>query len=98
MSKVYLAQPLFDRNSPDFEHLASLPTKFTLDTPGARLALALNYYTVEAYAHQADRDAACGMTAHPDIMYVPTANVSAEDADRKSTRLNSSHQIISYAV
>ena len=36
MSKVYLAQPLFDRNSPDFEHLASLPTKFTLDTPGAR--------------------------------------------------------------
>lgn len=81
MSKVYLAQPLFDQNSPDFEHLPSLPAKFTLDTPGARLALALNYYTVEAYARKADRDAACGITAHPDIMYVPTAKVSAEEAD-----------------
>ena len=81
MNRVYLAQPLFDRNSPDFEHLPSLPAKFTLDTPGARLALALNYYTVEAYAREADRDAACGMTAHPDIMYVPTDEVSSEEAE-----------------
>jgi hypothetical protein len=81
MRKVYFAQPLFDQNSPDFEHLRSLPDKFTLNTPGARLALALNYYTVEAYAREADRDAACGMTAHPDIMYVPTDEVSAEETD-----------------
>jgi hypothetical protein len=80
MSKVYLAQPLFDEDSPDFKHLPSLPDKFTLDTPGGSLAVALNYYTVEAYARKADRDAACGMTAHPDIMYVPTARVSAEEA------------------
>lgn len=81
MRKAYFAQPLFDQNSPDFEHLRSLPDKFTLNTPGARLALALNYYTVEAYAREADRDAACGMTAHPDIMYVPTDEVSAEETD-----------------
>lgn len=81
MSNVYFAQPLFNRRSPDFNHLASLPDKFTLDTPGARLALALNYYAIEAYARKADRDAACGLTCHPDIMYVPATEVPPEEAD-----------------
>lgn len=80
MSKLYLAQPLFRKKSPDFEHLASLPAKFTLDTPGASLALALNYYTIEAYASKMDRDAACGMTAHPDIKYVPIDRNHVEEA------------------
>ncbi|MBY9045566.1 hypothetical protein, partial [Pseudomonas fluorescens] len=77
MSKVYLAQPLFRQDSPDFPYLANLPAKFTLDTPGGSLAIALNYYTIEAYASKADRDAACGMTAHPDIKYVPITRVPA---------------------
>lgn len=79
MSKLYFTQPLFRQDSPDFKHLASLPAHFTLDTPGARLALALNYYACEAYASEIDRDAACGMTAHPDIKYVSVDAVSDED-------------------
>jgi hypothetical protein len=89
MSKLYYAQPLFWEGSPDFEHLATLPAKFTLDTPGAGLALALNYYCFEAYARRADRDAACGATARPDVKYVPAAAVPADEI----TELGCGHAI-----
>lgn len=46
-------------------------TKWTLDTPGIDLVLALDYYRVEAFATARDRDAACGPTAHRDVRYVP---------------------------
>jgi hypothetical protein len=46
-------------------------TKRTLDTPGIDLVLALDYYRVEAFATARDRDAACGLTAHRDVRYVP---------------------------
>ncbi|MBQ8106900.1 MAG: hypothetical protein IJ127_29010 [Afipia sp.] len=42
-----------------------------VDTPGIGLALALDYYRVEAFATEKDRDAACGPTAHEDVRYVP---------------------------
>ncbi len=43
---------------------------WTLDTPGIGLAMAHDYYRVEAFATKKDRDAACGPTAHPDVRYV----------------------------
>jgi hypothetical protein len=49
--------------------------------PGASLAMALDHYIIEAYARKSDRNAACGMTAHPDITYVPIAPSRAKKAD-----------------
>ena len=46
-------------------------TEWTLDTPGIDLVLALDYYRAEAFATARDRDAACGLTAHRDVRYVP---------------------------
>lgn len=79
MNNLYFAKPLFDPTSADYKHLPSLPAQYTIDTPGGSLAGALQYYRIEAYARKADRDAACGMTAHPDIAYAPIANVSVEE-------------------
>lgn len=79
MPKLYFAQPLFRQDSPDFEHLATLPANFTLDMPGARLALAHNYYSFEAYATEVDRDAACGMTAYSDVKFVPVDTVPDDE-------------------
>jgi len=82
MNKMYFAQPLFRAASPDFKHLANLPAQFTIDTPGGSLAGAIQYYTIEAYGRETDRDAACGMTAHPDIKFVPIAAVPAAEIDQ----------------
>lgn len=79
MSDLYFAKPRFDIDSPNYEHLQNLSAGYTIDTPGGSLAGALQYYRVEAYAREADRDAACGMTAYPDIEYVPVASVSTEE-------------------
>jgi hypothetical protein len=46
-------------------------TNLTLETPGARLALALDYYRVEVFKTEVDRDLACGSTAHEDVRYFP---------------------------
>lgn len=81
MEKMYYAEPLLRQDSPDIPHLASLPCGFTRDMPGARLAMALDYYIIEAYARKSDRDAACGVTAHPDIKYVPMAPSRVNKAD-----------------
>jgi len=79
MSNLYFAKPLFRETSPDYKHLPNLPAQYTIDTPGGSLAGAIQYYRIEAYARKTDRDAACGMTAHPDIAFVPIATVSAEE-------------------
>ncbi len=81
MSKLYFAQPMFRAASPDFKHLPDLPAQFTLDTPGGSLTVASQYYCIEAYAQKMDRDAACGMTAHPDVKYVPIAAALAEESE-----------------
>lgn len=82
MNNLYFAQPLFQITSPDYKHLPNLTAGYTIDTPGGSLAGALQYYRIEAYARETDRDAACGMTAHPDIAYEPIANVSAEELEK----------------
>lgn len=70
---AFYAEPRFRASSPDFERLKKLKkkTNLTLNTPGAYLALALDYYRVEAFATKADRNRACGPTAHEDVQYFP---------------------------
>jgi hypothetical protein len=70
LPEAFYAEPRFRRSSPDFDKLKGM-TDLTLDTPGIGLALAIDYYRVEAFAHRLDRDEACGPTAHPDVRYFP---------------------------
>lgn len=81
MEKMYYAQPQFREDIPNLHHLYALSPGFAQDAPGASLAMAVDHYVIEAYAQKADRDAACGMTAHPDITYVPIAPSRARNAD-----------------
>lgn len=69
-SPVFYAEPRFRSSSPDFAKLRGA-TELTFATPGARLALALDYYRIEAYASQKERDLACGPTGHDDVRYFP---------------------------
>lgn len=70
LPKAFYAEPRFRSSSPDFEKLKKA-TDLTLETPGVGLALAMDYYRVEAFSHRIDRDKACGPTAHPDVRYFP---------------------------
>jgi hypothetical protein len=70
LPEAFYAEPRFRRSSPDFEKLKEA-TDLTLETPGIGLALAIDYYRIEAFAHWIDRDKACGPTAHPDVRYFP---------------------------
>jgi hypothetical protein len=67
---AFFAQPCFRAASPDFAKLKA-PTELALETPGVRLALAIDYYRIEAFGTKADRDLACGSTAHEDVRYFP---------------------------
>jgi hypothetical protein len=67
---LFYTQPTFRADSPDFAK-AEGQTDWTLDTPGMRLRLALDYYRFEAFATEHDRDARCGATAHEDVRYAP---------------------------
>ncbi|KAB2760779.1 hypothetical protein E0H22_24880 [Rhodopseudomonas boonkerdii] len=80
MSKLYYAEPEL-RESQELRDLFRLPVGFTPDTPGARLAMAVDHYTTEAYTRRSDRDAACGVTAHPDITYAAVAASSVKKTD-----------------
>ena len=73
LTEGFYAEPRFRRSSPDFEKLKGV-ANLTLDTPGIGLALAIDYYRVEAFAHRIDRDKACGPTAHPDVRYFPVTH------------------------
>jgi hypothetical protein len=67
---LFYTQPTFRADSPDFAK-AKGQTDWTLETPGIRLRLALDYYRFEAFVTQRERDARCGPTAHPDVRYAP---------------------------
>ena len=67
---AFFAQPCFRAASPDFAKLKGA-TELTLKTPGVGLALAMDYYRIEAFKTEADRDRACGSTAHEDVRYFP---------------------------
>jgi len=67
---LFYTQPTFRADSPDLAE-AKGQTDWTLDTPGIRLRLALDYYRFEAFATKHDRDARCGATAHEDVRYAP---------------------------
>lgn len=69
LPNFFYTQPRFRAASAEAAKLKGL-TDWTLDTPGAHFALALDYYRVEAFATRNDRDAACGLTAHDDVRYV----------------------------
>ena len=44
--------------------------------------LATDYYRIEAYASEADRDAACGQTTHSDVKYVPIRESAIPEEER----------------
>lgn len=80
---AFYAEPRFDAESSSFAQLKEAK-KLAPDSPGASLALALDYYRVEAFATRSDRDAACGPTAHEDIMYF---SVERDELVSKGCRL-----------
>lgn len=68
----FYAEPQFRASSLDVvAPKLKTATKWTFDTPGIDLLLALDYYRIEAFATARDRDAACGQTAHKDVRYAP---------------------------
>jgi hypothetical protein len=67
---AFFAQPCFRAASPDLAKLKGA-TELTLETPGVKLALAMDYYRIEVFKTEADRDLACGSTAHEDVRYFP---------------------------
>jgi hypothetical protein len=70
---AFYSEPRFRSSSAEFVKLHEATTDLTLKTPGTWLALAFEYYQVEAFASVKDRDLACGPTAHSDVRYFPTS-------------------------
>lgn len=81
--RCFFAEPLFRGSSPDVARLRTLKGKVTLETPGARLAAASEYYWIEAYSNIADRNAACHLAGNRDVKYV-----ALEPDDIPSAELN----------
>lgn len=77
---MYYAQPQLGE-SKEVRDFFRLRVGCTPDMPGARLAMAIDHYTIEAYARRSDRDAACGVTAHPDITYAAVAASCVKKTD-----------------
>src|SRR5207244_13147845 len=78
--------------------LHSFPTRRSSDLAGR----ARNTFTHNMYAHEEDQLRlddlmTAGLKKQPHPRHIHQQR-NAADGDRKSTRLNSSHQIISYAV
>jgi hypothetical protein len=61
--------------------------------PGARLALALGYYRIEAYATRNERDLACGPTAHGDVRYFPISQSALISAGNTVDSISCGHTI-----
>jgi hypothetical protein len=75
----FYAAPQFKASDAELAKLRALG-ELGPDSPGSYLAVALDYYRVEAFATPQDRDAACGSTAHEDVQYVPAKRKSLSDA------------------
>ena len=65
----YYAEPQFRSAAPDVKQPKAKADRMP-GTPETGIALAQDYYRVEAFASRGDRDAACGPAAHPDVRYV----------------------------
>jgi hypothetical protein len=80
----YFVERYFRSESPDLEHVQNLGINCTLDTPGASLAAASEYYWIEACANEADRNRACGLTANEDVRYfaIEAAEVPTNELNR----------------
>ena len=77
LPNFFYAEPRFRAASEDLAKLKKAPKqKWTLDTTNLPFGLALDYYRVEAFVAKSDRDAACGLTAHQDVRYVPASRRS----------------------
>jgi hypothetical protein len=70
LPSFFYAAPQFRVSDAELAKLKAGGERFP-DSPGSYLAVALDYYRVEAFATPQDRDAACGSTAHEDVRYVP---------------------------
>jgi hypothetical protein len=92
LPNFFYAEPRFRASSPDIEKLKGA-SEWTLDTPGIGFALALDYYRVEAFATKADRDAACGPTAHKDVQYRPASRKDLARGDITLDDLACGHAI-----
>jgi hypothetical protein len=77
---LFYTQPTFRADSPDFAK-AKGQTEWTLETPGMRLRLALDYYRFEAFATKHERDARCGPTGHEDVRYAPATTKDLRSND-----------------
>jgi hypothetical protein len=89
---LFYTQPTFRADSPDLAK-AKGQTDWTLDTPGIRLRLALDYYRFEAYATKHERDARCGPTAHRDVRYAPATTTDLRSNDITIDMLACGHDI-----
>jgi len=92
ISPIFYAEPRFRASSPDFAKLRGV-TELTLETPGARLGMALDYYRPEAYANRHERDHACGPTAHEDVQYFPLSRKTLISAGNMLDRISCGYTI-----
>src|SRR5688500_19877502 len=87
--------------SVDHQHLLSLPTRRSSDLNFARSLSVETAFTVLAIARSlkaAGKDVIELEIGDSPFDSTAAARAGGMDADRKSTRLNSSHLVISYAV
>lgn len=89
---LFYTQPIFPADSPDFDKLKG-QTEWTLQTPGIRLGLALDYYRFEAFATKRERDAYCGPTAYQDVRYAPATTKDLRSNDITIDRIACGHDI-----
>jgi hypothetical protein len=90
--ELFYTQPTFRADSPDFAK-AKGQTDWTLDTPGIRLRLALDFYRFEAFATEHDRDVRCGATAHEDVRYAPATIFDLRHNDVSLDEIACGHDI-----
>ena len=89
---LFYTQPTFRAVSPDFAE-AKGQTDWSLETPGMRLRLALDYYRFEAFADAQTRDARCGATGHEDVRYAPATIGDLTHNDITSDMVACGHDI-----
>lgn len=85
-------EPRFHSSSPDFKKLEKA-TELTINTPGAALALAMDYYRVEVFASDEDRDLACGPTEREDVRYFPVSREALIDSSTDLLEIACGHSL-----
>jgi len=93
IKRCYFADARFRATSPELKRLRSLRENVNLETPGAHLAAALNYYWLEAYSNPSDRNAACHLAGYRGVKYeaIESDEILSSDLNRISCGYDIDH-------